>query len=182
MRLIGQLEHGLYIENNLTIHPEVINHYYGSRTDQVELQAITELDDSQNGGDDNEWEDVNEEEEVTGDIASCIADEQASQFLHKAANVPKQTNPFNNQDLQAVFQQALNQVQGIGHTPNGLGIRKEEWDSEGYPEVEVIHSNYQGQKDLMIELPHSLWYPRAIKWCQGLEVLNHTLALVDHTV
>ena len=163
----------------------MLSHYYGSRTSQVEPQTVTgsnEQDGDDDDDDDDEWEDVGNDDEVTGDLASCIADEQASQFLQKDANVPRQTNPFNNQDLQAVFQEALNQVQDIGHVPIGLGIREEEWDSEEYPGVEIIHSSHWGQEDLVIELPHFLWYPQAVKWCQALEVLNHTLALVDHTV
>lgn len=101
MRLIGQLEHGFYIENDLTIHPEVLSHYYGSRTSQVEPQTVTGS--NEQDGNDNEWEDVGNDDEVTSDLASCIADEQASQFLQKAANVPKQTNPFNNQDYKLCF-------------------------------------------------------------------------------
>ena len=29
MQLLGQLEHGVYVENNATLHPDAISHYYG---------------------------------------------------------------------------------------------------------------------------------------------------------
>ena len=94
MRLIGQLEHGLYIENNLTIHPEVINHYYGSRTDQVELQTITELDDSQDGGDDNEWEDVNEEEKSQVALPLALQMNRLCSFCTKLQMFPSKQTPL----------------------------------------------------------------------------------------
>ena len=182
MRFIGQLEHGLYVDNDLTIHPEVMNHYYGSRiaSQQEQTHSETNLDEQDS---DEEWEEVEDDEAVTSghhaDLTSWIAEEQAPQFLHEPANVPKQTNPFNHQGLEIVFKQALDKVQGLGHIPSGLGIREEEWDDEGYSKMEAILSKWWGQKELVIELPHFLWYPRAVKWCQALEVLNYTMALVD---
>ena len=129
--------------------------------------------------DDGGWEDIedggNNPCGVITDLPSRIAAEQSSQFLHEAAAVPKHSNPFTAPAFTA-FTAALAQVHQLQHIPIGLGIREEEWDSDGYPEIEVIRSSRRGRKELAIELPHSLWYARAIQWCQALEVFNHTIA------
>ncbi|KIM68539.1 hypothetical protein SCLCIDRAFT_105599, partial [Scleroderma citrinum Foug A] len=154
MRFTGHLKHGFYVQNELTLHPEVLAHYYGSGSTSQSQQSQTEI--NSNGQNSNEeWED----------------------FLHKAAKVPKHINPFDHEDLENVFKQALNKVQRLNHMPFELGVREEEWDNEGYPEMEIIPS--RRNKKLVIELPHFVWYPRAVYWCQALEVLGHTLALVD---
>ncbi|KIM57678.1 hypothetical protein SCLCIDRAFT_129934 [Scleroderma citrinum Foug A] len=152
MRFTGHLEHGFYVQNELTLHPEVLAHYYGSASHEAGSVPYT-------------------------DLPSLIAEEQAPQFLHKAAKVPKHINPFDHEDLEDVFKQALNEVQRLNHMPFELGVREEEWGDEGYPEIEIIPS--RRNKELVVELPHFVWYPWAVYWCQALEVLGHTLNLVD---
>ena len=108
-------------------------------------------------------------------LPSPIAEEQATQILHKATKVPKHTNPFNHEDLEDVFKQALSEVQRLNHIPFELGVREEEWgDDSGYLEIEIIFS--RRNKELVVQLPHSVWYPWAVCWCQALEVLGHTLS------
>ncbi|KAF9246834.1 hypothetical protein BU15DRAFT_69696 [Melanogaster broomeanus] len=175
MRFMGQLEHGLYMEDEITLHPGVLNHYYGSNEHQHE-------DNSE--GSDADWEDLEDEGDAGhhADLPSRIAEEQAVQFLHEAAEVPGQTNPFDHQDLENTFMQALNVVQELGHIPSEFGIREEEWDQDGYSEMETIKSGRRGRRELIVELPHSIWYPRSVRWCQALEVISQTLTLMGEAV
>ena len=180
MRFIGHLKHGFYVQNGLSLHPDVLAHYYGpSSAMSQSQQSQTEIN-SNGQNSDEEWKDVEDIEAGSvpyTDLPSLIAEEQAPQFLHKATKVPKHTNPFNHEDLEDVFKQALSEVQRLNHIPFELGVREEEWGDEGYPEIEIIPS--RRNKELVVQLPHSVWYPRAVCWCQALEVLGHTLALVD---
>lgn len=166
LRFTGQLEHGMYRDDVISIHPNVYAHY-GVEHSQ--------------GQDDADWVDIGEDGNEVPDLPSRIAAEQSSQFLHEAAPVPAHTNPFTAVALTA-FIGALDQVQQLHHIPTGLGVREEEWDHDGYPELEIIQSGRRGRKELAIELPHSLWYGRAVHWCQALEVFNHTMALFNETM
>ena len=181
MRFTGHLKHGFYVQNELTLHPDVLAHYYGSGSTSQSQQSQTEIN-SNGQNSDEEWEDVEDIEAGSvpyTELPLLIAEEQASQFLHKAAKVPKHINPFDHEDLENVFKQALDEVKRLNHMPFELGVREEEWGNEGYPEIEIIPSSHRRNKELVVELPHFVWYPWAVYWCQALEVLGHTLALVD---
>ncbi|KAI6110430.1 hypothetical protein EDD16DRAFT_1486565 [Pisolithus croceorrhizus] len=93
------------------------------------------------------------------DLPSMIADDQAPQFAHDGAAVPLEVNPFPSPDLQEAFWQVLQHVQEIGHIPSGYGMLEQEWDGDGYPELEVIPSGQHGQKEIVVELPGFIWQP-----------------------
>jgi len=131
--------------------------------------------------DDEEWEDVPPETTDFAMVASLIADEQAAQFLNEGAQAPEDQNPFNHIDAEAVFKQALEEVEAIEYIPSGLGMLQEEWDKDGYPEIEVISGRKRGKQDLTIVLPDFIWRPRAIRWCQALTVLYQTIDVVMDT-
>ncbi|KAJ3804866.1 hypothetical protein F5876DRAFT_52758, partial [Lentinula aff. lateritia] len=44
-----------------------------------------------------------------------------------------------------------------------------------YPAFEFIKTGKRGRKELRIDLPHSIWMPRAIQWGQYLHIMNHLL-------
>ena len=158
MRFTGHLKHGFYVQNELSLHPDVLAHYYGSSSAMSQSQQSQTEINSNGQNSDEEWEDVEDIEAGSvpyTDLPSLIAEEQAPQFLHKATKVPKHTNPFNHEDLEDVFKQALSEVQRLNHIPS------------------------RRNKELVVQLPHSVWYLWAVCWCQALEVLGHTLALVD---
>ncbi|KAI6154254.1 hypothetical protein BKA82DRAFT_4448126, partial [Pisolithus tinctorius] len=168
MRFMGQLEHGIYLQNDIQLHPNVISHYYclqhqgnGSTPGHLAEQ-------------DDEWEDVVENSDAAtqnSDLPSMIAADQAPEFANDGAPVPKGVSPFPSPAWQEVFHLSMQQVQEIGHIPIGYGIREEEWDGEGYPELETIPSGHHGQKEIIVELPEFIWRPRALRWCQAMEVL-----------
>lgn len=128
--------------------------------------------------DDDEWEDIADDSEMTighSDLPSIIADDQASQFANDGAAVPMEISPFSTSNWEEVFKLALQQVQEIGHVPYGFGIQEEEWDVDGYPEIEVIPSGCCGQKEIIVQFPDFIWHPWSIKWFQALGVLVHIL-------
>lgn len=139
------------------------------------------MDQSNSGdtiSDDDEWEDIADDSEMTtghSDLPSIIADDQASQFANDGAAVPMEISPFSTSNWEEVFKLALQHVQEIGHVPYGFGIQEEEWDVDGYPEIEVIPSGRCGQKEIIVQLLDFIWHPWAIKWCQALGVLVHIL-------
>jgi len=175
MRFMGQLEHGLYMTNEVTIHPDVIQHYLGF-AGQSNSQMSSSLD-----SDTQEWEDIPLDSTDLTTVATLVAEEQATQILHEGAQVPNDDNPFPTPQAEMVFQDAFERLHEMEHIPSGFGILEEEWGEDGYPETEVIHSRRQGKKELIVELPHFIWQPRAIRWCQSLAVLNSTLEIIMDT-
>ncbi|KAI6016756.1 hypothetical protein EDC04DRAFT_2577166, partial [Pisolithus marmoratus] len=118
--------------------------------------------------DNEEWEAVLDDNDMAtehSDLPSMIANDQAPEFAHDGAAVPLEVNPFPSPDWQAAFWQALQHVQEIGHIPSGYGMLEQEWGGNGYPELEEI----------IVELPGFIWQPRAVRWCQALQVLIHIL-------
>ncbi|KAH7903565.1 hypothetical protein BJ138DRAFT_1020415, partial [Hygrophoropsis aurantiaca] len=179
MRFMGQLEHGIYMEDELHIHPDIIQHYYGSSA-QGEHPTPPPVEST----DEEEWEDVEmTTEAATGyaDLPSLIADDQAPQFLHDGVSVPKHASPFPESELEDAFWLALREVQELDYIPAGYGMIEEEWDGEGYPEIEVIRSGRRGRKEMTIALPDCTWRPRAVRWCQALEVLTYTLGAINES-
>ncbi|KIM52119.1 hypothetical protein SCLCIDRAFT_39426, partial [Scleroderma citrinum Foug A] len=136
LRFTGQLEHGIYMSHGeVTIHPGVVQHYLGSTS--IQLSQSSQISPSSDM-DDQEWEEIPLETTDLTMIASLIAEEQTAQFLHEGAQVPRDHNPFSHSGAETVFTEALEEVQAIGYIPSGLGMLEEEWDGDGYPELEVI--------------------------------------------
>ncbi|KAI6107385.1 hypothetical protein EDD16DRAFT_1712445 [Pisolithus croceorrhizus] len=88
---MGQLEHGMYMDDAATIHPDVYPHY-GVKNSQAQ--------------DDADWEDIADGGNEFPDLPSRIAAEQSTQILHEGADVPEHLNPFTAAELTA-FTEAL---------------------------------------------------------------------------
>lgn len=202
MRLMGQLEHGLYVDDCEGIHPDIIRQYYGTAgrpiqraphqtgaghpSDEVYSASGSTDGESDDGESEEEWEDVDDEEDINAEdlqeLPQLIAAEHDSHFHHKPVRVPKHASPFSSATLHDTFHQALAQVQEAGHIPEGFGILPDEWDDDQYPSHEIIRSGRQGTKELRIPLPDFVWRPRAIQWCQALDVMTRLLELADTDV
>ncbi len=63
--------------------------------------------------------------------------------------------------------------------PENLGVSPIEWDDDEYPEVEILRVGRRGNGELQISLPQVLWWPRALLWAQGLEVMMTVQALEE---
>ena len=55
--------------------------------------------------------------------------------------------------------------------PVGYGVLPEEWDEDGYPDVEILSAGKKTQ--INVSLAHPIWLQRAKLWVQGLNVLGH---------
>lgn len=65
-----------------------------------------------------------------------------------------------------------------GVVPEGYGLREAEWPAGGYGEHEFIALGRQ-QRKVTVDLPFTVWWPRAVAWVQGLEVMSRLLLAED---
>jgi hypothetical protein len=163
---LGQLEHGIYLDEYDNVHPELLNRYYG-----VSQQAAPGNVHQISAGYTNSSDDVDLEA-----IVHDIAEGQKQHVRHDPVGLPDARNPFSNTDMQQVFEKVLRQVCEAKFIPSGLGVHKEEWEETTYPGFEYLKVGRT--KELVIMLPIEVWLPRAMSFAQGLEVLTRTLATV----
>ena len=105
------------------------------------------------------------------DVQAEIAADQDRHIRHAAVNVPSIITPFNSAEAHEAFTLALQAAQDQGLIPVGYGVAEEEWTNGSYPEVEVIPVGHSA-KDYEVQLPFSVWWPRAVRWVQGLDVMT----------
>jgi hypothetical protein len=75
---------------------------------------------------------------------------------------------FISQDAMHTFFAALQDVKIADIVPEGFGVAEPEWGEQFYGETETVKV---GRKDVKIVLPFEIWWPRAVAWAQGLEVM-----------
>ncbi|KAJ7025144.1 hypothetical protein C8F04DRAFT_968143, partial [Mycena alexandri] len=107
---------------------------------------------------DEEWDDVDD----------LIAADQTRDIRHEAIDVPTHGSPFTSEQAE-VFFEALNAVKEQGIIPAGF-----ELDVDGYPVRESIHLG-RGGKRVSVILPLEVWWPRALLWAQGLDLMTRML-------
>ena len=74
-----------------------------------------------------------------------------------------------------LFKDTLEQVIHNDIIPEGYGVTPGELDETGYPIDEILRGGRRGRKEMQITLSIEVWLPRAIKWCQALEVMSTIL-------
>lgn len=109
------------------------------------------------------------------ELVNHIGEEDEEEFNHEAVDVPKHTDPFQDEHLHAVFEAAFVQLEESGRIPMGYGIHPTEWDVDGYPAFGIIRSGWRGRKELRIALPDSVWRPRSLRWVQALYLMNQVI-------
>ncbi|KAJ7710089.1 hypothetical protein B0H14DRAFT_2166244, partial [Mycena olivaceomarginata] len=102
------------------------------------------------------------------DLDTAIADDQGRNVRHEPIDVPKHSSPFLTPEAEEIFAKALAEVNDEGIIPAGFGVAEAEWDDGIYSEIEVITV---GRKDSEVALPFAIWWPRAVSWTQGLELM-----------
>lgn len=100
-----------------------------------------------------------------------IAADQQSHIRHDPVDVPKHTAPFASEATENIFYSALKDVTAAGMVPQDLGVHESEWDGGGYPIFEAIKSGQRG-KLLNMALPFEIWWPKAVVWAQGLDLMT----------
>jgi hypothetical protein len=109
-------------------------------------------------------------------IDQDIAAGQQAHIRHAAIDVPPNKCPFHSQETEKIFQSALKDVQDVGIVPGGMGVTEAEWTDGGYGEIEPIPFG-RGGRSLDVVLPFIVWWPRAVLWAQGLELMTRVCTL-----
>jgi hypothetical protein len=92
--------------------------------------------------------------------------------LQHEASVPSAAHsPFTNVQDKLDFFDALKEIQTLELIPEGYGVLPEELEN-GYPVIEILKVGFRGQKELQLELPLEVWFPRAVCWVQALDLLT----------
>jgi hypothetical protein len=69
------------------------------------------------------------------------------------------------------FLDALQKIDAAGIVPVGYGVHPEEL-GDGYPTREVLNVGFRARKELILDLTLEIWYPRAVRWVQALDLLT----------
>lgn len=165
MRLLGQLEEGVYIDDLEDVNPEELDMYYGVHGPaHYHPPGVSGA-----GHPSDEESDDDDDDDGPVDIDLNEADPPA------APQVPESHNPFNNDDVEHVFHEAFHLVCEEGVVPAGYNILPNEWDEDGYPTVEILRTGRRGRREIKVGLTDEIWRPRAVLWVQALDVLTRLL-------
>ncbi|KAJ7897579.1 hypothetical protein B0H14DRAFT_2332530, partial [Mycena olivaceomarginata] len=107
---------------------------------------------------DDEWEDID----------NMIAADQTPDVRHDAIDVPAHNSPFS-PELEAVFFETLGAVKALNIVPERFDL-----DLDAYPLRESIHLG-RGGKRILVLLPLDIWWPRALLWSQGLDLMTRMI-------
>ncbi|KAJ6498199.1 hypothetical protein DFH09DRAFT_945531, partial [Mycena vulgaris] len=104
----------------------------------------------------------------SNDIDLAIAGDQDHHIRHEAIDVVENECPFASVEAMTLFSAVFQEAQSAGIIPNHLGVAEDEWEGRFYGETETVKI---GRKEVQITLPFEIWYPRAVSWAQGLEIM-----------
>jgi hypothetical protein len=104
-----------------------------------------------------------DEDQAQRNIAEIITSAQTRNVRHEAAEVARSTIPFNSED-HMIFNQATMDAMRRGDYPAGFHLMDEYESFEAY-------KMGRSAKPLVIALPHDVWFPRILAWCQALDIL-----------
>jgi hypothetical protein len=160
IRLLGQAQMGVYRDDCEGLHPDTIEKYYGVLgAERVGQPGAGNPPD---------------EDAEPPSLAERIGVDQGPQVRHDAIDVPDHRSPFlEDSDCEATFFRVLEEVVRQEITPAGYGLLAEEWDEDGYPDVEMLGTGKQMKTKIQVSLAHPIWAQRARFWVQGLNVLSH---------
>jgi hypothetical protein len=178
MRFISNAEHGVE-EDQPGVHPNILQRYYGVDDTESGSEISIQLDDVPNDSDDTDWEsDVLDSDDnsiysspADSDLDEQIAADQQHDIRHDGVVPPHRNSPFTSGEAQDIFFAALNEIHAAGHVPEGYGVTPEELD-DGYPLHESVRV---ASRDVMMELPLNIWYPRAVRWVQAYDLMLHMI-------
>ncbi|KAF8514657.1 hypothetical protein JB92DRAFT_2718882, partial [Gautieria morchelliformis] len=189
MRFLSNAKHGKIVSEYDEVHPDTLQRYYSTHGSVVhhtgltgaghpldeddldtsdDLESLTATDSSGDNISDLEDNDENNsaiEDQLTMDVQANIN--------HPAIHVPRSQPPFSNRLHEAIFFAALDQAHETGLIPEGYGVMAAEQE-DGYPVFESIRVGRRA-RELVVELPESIWFPRAVAWSQGLHIMQTLL-------
>ncbi|KAF7343727.1 hypothetical protein MSAN_01953300 [Mycena sanguinolenta] len=143
VRLLGQARFGVYRDDCEGLHPETIEKYYG-------------VDGAERVGQSGAGNPQDEEEPLS--LEERIGLEQDPQIRHEAIDVPDHRNPFTDDAHgENLFFSVLADVVKQDIMPAGYGLLAEEWDNDGYPDVEILKVGKRARKEIEVSLAHPIW-------------------------
>ncbi|KAJ7747491.1 hypothetical protein B0H16DRAFT_921450 [Mycena metata] len=107
-------------------------------------------------------------------IHEAITADQNHNIAHEAIDVADHQFPFESELAADIFGRALADAKTAEIIPLQLGVSPAEWGPEGYPESETVKV---GKRNVELTLPFPIWWPRAVAWAQGLELLSKIQAV-----
>ncbi|EIM82167.1 uncharacterized protein STEHIDRAFT_114791 [Stereum hirsutum FP-91666 SS1] len=177
IRFLSFHEHGIE-EDQPGVNPTVLNEYYGVEG----LPRRRPHGETGAGHPDDEADDTDNETDVQDDLLGSIddtlADDLEEHIRHDAIPVPPSSCPFSPTSY-AIFLAALDEIHAREVIPEGYGIMPEEWAERYYPLSETITFGVGGKKKLKVILPEEIWWPRALAWVQGLDLMQTMLVDED---
>ncbi|KAJ7727446.1 hypothetical protein DFH07DRAFT_719784, partial [Mycena maculata] len=102
------------------------------------------------------------------DLDEAIAGDQDRHVRHEAIDVVEDECPFESDEARQIFTAALEEVKAAEIIPNHFGVAEDEWEEPFYGETENVKI---GRKEVEIVLHFEVWWPRAVAWAQGLELM-----------
>lgn len=161
MRLLGQARLGVYQDDCGALHPDTIDKYYS-------------VFGPERVGPPGAGNPPDEEDAEHPTLTERILVDQDPQVWHEAIDVPDHRNPFSDDAAaEEKFFSVLAEVVRQEITPAGYGLLPEEWDEDGYPDVEILSAGKQMKRKISVSLANPIWTQRARLWVQGLNVLSH---------
>lgn len=144
LRLLGQTKYGVYDQAD-AIDPTLLRRYYGAGG------SASAVD--------------NEDEESQRDIAEIITNAQTHNIRHEAAEVARNSSPFEGKDDLYAFSLALEAALSSGAFPAEFHLNEEYESFESY-------KTGRSAKPLVIPLPYDVWFQRIVVWCKALDLLK----------
>lgn len=89
---------------------------------------------------------------------------QEKQVRHQAAEVADTRLPFSKAELQMFARQLAEDLAAYCY-PSGYSLNEEYEPLESY-------TTGRSTKQLVIPLPHQIWFPRMVVWCKALDLFN----------
>ncbi|KAK7678905.1 hypothetical protein QCA50_018045 [Cerrena zonata] len=170
LRLLGQTEHGVYVDEMEGVPVEELAEYYGVHGQARERRrGQTGAGHPQDEDDDH----GNSDHEFEGNSDDGTEEEEA-----ESVPVDESHPPFNEHYLN-IFRNALQQVRNEVIIPEEYGILENEWEENGYPTVETIQSGRRRRREITLGLPDNIWRPRAILWIQAVDIMTRILGNID---
>ncbi|TFK66803.1 hypothetical protein BDN72DRAFT_771498 [Pluteus cervinus] len=186
--LLGQIEHGIYVDECEGLTAEEINAVYGiegepqRRPAGVGAGTTPSEFESDDEGQSDRGDAMDVDEETGEDVRMEVDVDEYESDDDNPGNIvhaPENTNPFATDGDFDAFRQALESLEATDIIPDGYGLRPEEWGADGYPVIETIHNGQlgKGRRSFMIPLPDEVWRPRAVRWARAHYLLNAVLAV-----
>jgi len=157
MRFMSELQRGKYADEFENVHPDILDRYFG-------VNGAPSQRDHSGAGD-------SDDEDGISELDNMISTDQQSHIRHDPVDVPKHAAPFASEEAEDIFYAALKDVLAAGIVPRDLGVHDSEWDGGDYPTFEAIKSGRRG-KLLNMVLPFDIWWPKAVAWAQGLDLMT----------